>query len=44
MAADGYPYLVPFVEDAGCFFLKTIIPSHNATRDYLREGEPDAEA
>jgi uncharacterized DUF497 family protein len=36
---DGYVYLVPFVigEDGGRF-LKTIIPSRKATRDYL-EGD-----
>ena len=43
VAADDYAYLVPFVEDGDCFFLKTIIPSRKATRDYLREGETDAE-
>lgn len=43
VAADNYAYLVPFVEDADCFFLKTIIPSRKATRDYLREGDADAE-
>jgi hypothetical protein len=30
-----YAYLVPFVEQEDCFFLKTIIPSRKATRDYL---------
>lgn len=43
MAADNYVFLVPFVEDEGYFFLKTIIPSRKATRDYLQEGEADAE-
>lgn len=43
VAADNYASLVPFVEDADCFFLKTIIPSRKATRDYLREGDADAE-
>lgn len=32
---DGYVYLVPFVEDAQEVFLKTIIPSRKATRQYL---------
>jgi uncharacterized DUF497 family protein len=32
---DGYAYLVPFVEDEHEVFLKTIIPSRKATRDYL---------
>jgi hypothetical protein len=38
---DGYANLVPFVEEAEYYFLKTIIPSRKATRDYLRKGEPD---
>jgi hypothetical protein len=32
---DGYAHLVPFVEDEGEVFLKTIIPSRKATRKYL---------
>ena len=32
---DAYAYLVPFVEDAGSVFLKTIIPSRKMTRKYL---------
>ncbi len=32
---EGYTYLVPFVEDDREVFLKTIIPSRKATRDYL---------
>ncbi|TSC58959.1 MAG: hypothetical protein Greene041679_2 [Parcubacteria group bacterium Greene0416_79] len=32
---DGYAYLVPFVEDEGKIFLKTIIPSRKATKKYL---------
>ncbi len=43
VACDGYAYLVPFVEEEDCFFLKTIIPSRKATRDYLNRGEADAE-
>ena len=39
---DGYVYLVPFVEEADHFFLKTVIPSRKATRDYLQQGEPNA--
>jgi hypothetical protein len=31
----GYAYLVPFVETDSEVFLKTIIPSRKATRDYL---------
>ena len=36
-------YLVPFVEDEHTVFLKTIIPSRKATKQYLRE-ESDDEA
>lgn len=43
VAIDDYAYLVPFVEEEDHFFLKTVIPSRKATRDYLREGEQDAE-
>ena len=32
---EGYAYVVPFVEDEVEVFLKTIIPSRKATRDYL---------
>ena len=32
---EGYAYVVPFVEDDSEVFLKTIIPSRKATRDYL---------
>lgn len=40
---DNYAYLVPFVEEEDYFFLKTVIPSRKATRDYLNQGETDAE-
>jgi hypothetical protein len=43
VAADNYVYLVPFVEEEDYFFLKTIIPSRKATRDYLTKGRADAE-
>jgi len=43
VACDNYVYLVPFVEEEDYFFLKTIIPSRKATRDYLNQGETDAE-
>lgn len=43
VAVDGYAYLVPFVEEDDYVFLKTIIPSRKATRDYLQKGEADAE-
>jgi uncharacterized DUF497 family protein len=38
---DEYVYLVPHVPLPNCIFLKTIIPSRQATRDYLKEkGQP----
>ena len=43
VACDNYAYLVPFVEEVGYYFLKTVIPSRKATRDYLNQGESDAE-
>lgn len=43
VSCDNYAYLVPFVEEANYFFLKTVIPSRKATRDYLNQGEADAE-
>jgi uncharacterized DUF497 family protein len=33
---DNYIYLVPFVQEGESFFLKTIIPSRKATKQYLR--------
>jgi uncharacterized DUF497 family protein len=35
---ERYAYLVPFVEEADYYFLKTVIPSRKATRDYLKGG------
>lgn len=35
VALDDYAYLVPYVEEVDYYFLKTIIPSRKATRDYL---------
>ena len=32
---EGYVYLIPYVEQRGTRFLKTIIPSRKATREYL---------
>ena len=43
VASDGYAYLIPFVEQEDHFFLKTVIPSRKATRDYLNQGEQNAE-
>jgi len=34
---DGYAYLVPYVEDRKEIFLKTVIPSRKATKQYLGE-------
>ncbi len=36
-----YVYLVPFVEETEHFFLKTVIPSRKARRDYLEGGDSD---
>ncbi len=36
---SGYVYLVPFVEESEYVFLKTIIPSRKATREYQLRGE-----
>ena len=41
IALDGYVYLVPYVEEPGYYFLKTVIPSRKATRDYLLRSNPD---
>jgi uncharacterized DUF497 family protein len=43
VACDHYAYLVPYVEEEDYFFLKTVIPSRKATRDYLNQGDSDAE-
>jgi uncharacterized DUF497 family protein len=43
VAFDNYAYLVPFVEEKDHFFLKTVIPSRKATRDYLNRGESNVE-
>jgi uncharacterized DUF497 family protein len=32
---DGYVYLIPYVKERGTRFLKTIIPSRKATKEYL---------
>ena len=36
---DNYAYLIPYVEDREVIFLKTIIPSRVATRQYI--GDPN---
>ena len=43
VAVADYAYLVPFVEEPEYYFLKTIIPSRKATRDYLKRGEQNEE-
>jgi len=34
----NYVYLVPFIEEYDHYFLKTMIPSRKATRDYFQKG------
>lgn len=41
VALDGYVYLAPYVEEPDYFFLKTVIPSRKATRDYLQRSNRD---
>lgn len=36
---DQYGYLVPYVEDESKIFLKTIIPSRKATKQYIIGGK-----
>ncbi len=36
---DAYAHLVPYVEKDDFYFLKTIIPSRKATRDFLTAKE-----
>ncbi len=40
VAVMQYVYLVPHIEEPDHVFLKTVIPSRKATRDYGRQGEP----
>lgn len=44
VVVEQYAYLVPFVEEIDCYFLKTIIPSRKATRNYLKRGDQDEKA
>ena len=37
ISIDDYVYLVPYIEDRKEIFLKTIIPSRKATKQYLGE-------
>ena len=41
VAYREYVFLVPSVEEKEHYFLKTVIPSRKATRDYLQIGDPD---
>lgn len=36
VSIDNYAYIVPYVQEGNDIFLKTIIPSRKATREYLR--------
>jgi hypothetical protein len=38
---ENYVHLVPFVEDEHTVFLKTIIPSRKATKEYLGDESND---
>lgn len=44
VAVTGYAYLIPYVEEADHFFLKTIIPSRKATRDFIAKDSDDVQA
>lgn len=44
VACQGYVYLLPFVEEDDHYFLKTIIPSRKATREYLAKDDGNHEA
>lgn len=41
VAFDGYAHLIPCVQEDEYYFLKTIIPSRKASRDYLLKDESD---
>lgn len=41
VAYRGYVFLVPSVEEGEHYFLKIVIPSRKATRDYLEMDDPD---
>lgn len=44
VAFNGYVYLLPYVEEPAYFFLKTVMPSLNATRNYLLRQPDDAKS
>ena len=35
VALDGYVYLAPYVDEPDYYFLKSVIPSRKATKNYL---------
>ena len=39
VACDDYVFLVPYIEEDEYLFMKTIIPSRKATKEYLKHGE-----
>lgn len=39
VVVENYVYLVPHIIEKDCIFLKTIIPSRKATKDYSKEQE-----
>ena len=41
MRVRGYAYLVPLVESQSEIFLKTIMPSRKATRQFMSESDND---
>jgi predicted DNA binding CopG/RHH family protein len=43
VAVAGYAYLVPFVEERDHYFLKTVIPSRKATRDFITKESDDGQ-
>lgn len=44
VSIGSYVHLVPFVEEVDHFFLKTVIPSRKATRDYMKQGGRDVKS
>lgn len=41
VALADYVYLVPYVEEADCYFLKTVIPSRKAKREFFPRSAQD---
>ena len=39
IVVNNYIYVVPFVEEEECIFLKTIIPSRRMTKKFLEGGD-----